>query len=383
MNLAFFVYDFTESTIALAKTLSKQHKVDYYYITSKGNTCISALGFDAKKTNKNGLQKLDKKELIFNYLNTDNIDFYLAVVPFGRGQLDFLNRIYLKKILKPKKYDAINVIGQRTILLEIHSMFKGSYRFHTIHEVNDHSKAKTKPMAILKELVKKNIPLIFHSKITGERFSNYFPEFENTTVIPMGTFDSYSIFQNGNTPKTNELKNTFLNYGYIHPYKGLKYFVEAIKLASKEIPDIQGIIAGTGSDDILDEIKNDKRFQVINQFITDKHLVELINSSRAVVCPYISASQSGIPLTTFVFDKPVIVSDLPGFTDVVENTKTGYVVQVTNAKEIARHMINLCRNNSILNELSENIRQSKQTSENLNWDKIADKTMVLINNLKA
>ena len=138
-------------------------------------------------------------------------------------------------------------------------------------------------------------------------------------------------------------------------------------------------MAGTGSDDILDEIKNDKRFQLINQFITDKHLVELINSSKAVVCPYISASQSGIPLTTFVFDKPVIVSDLPGFTEVVENTKTGYVVQVTNANEIARHMINLCRNNSILNELSENIRQSKQYSDNLNWDKIAAKTMEFIN----
>ena len=219
MNLAFFVYDFTESTIALAKTLSKQHKVDYYYITSKGNTCISALGFDAEKTNKNGLQQLDKKELIFNYLNTDNIDFYLAVVPFGRGQLDFLNRIYLRKILKPKKYDAINVIGQRTILMEIHSMFKGSYRFHTIHEVNDHSKAKTKPMPILKQLVNRNIPMVFHSEITQKRFVNYFPEYENTTVIPMGTFDSYSIFRNGHVTQTNELKNTFLNYGYIHPYK--------------------------------------------------------------------------------------------------------------------------------------------------------------------
>ncbi len=378
MNLAFFVYDFTESTIALAKTLSKQHKVDYYYITSKGNTCISALGFDAEKTNKNGLQKLDKKELIFNYLNTNNIDFYLVVVPFGRGQLDSFNRIYLRRILKPKKYDAINVIGQRTILMEIHSIFKGSYRFHTIHEVNDHSKAKTKPMPILKQLVNRNIPMVFHSEITQKRFVNYFPEYENTTVIPMGTFDSYSIFRNGHVTQTNELKNTFLNYGYIHPYKGLKYFVEAIKIASKEVPDIQGIVAGTGSDDILDEIKNDKRFQLINQFITDKHLVELINSSKAVVCPYISASQSGIPLTTFVFNKPVIVSDLPGFTEVVENNKTGYIVPIGDTKEIAKCMINICKDNSISNEFAENIRHSKQTSEKLNWDKITAKTMVLI-----
>ena len=55
-----------------------------------------------------------------------------------------------------------------------------------------------------------------------------------------------------------------------------------------------------------------------------------------VVLPYISATQSGIVQMAFGFEKPVIVTEVGGLPDVVEDRKTGYVVESKNAEAIAK-----------------------------------------------
>ena len=54
-----------------------------------------------------------------------------------------------------------------------------------------------------------------------------------------------------------------------------------------------------------------------------------------VVLPYISATQSGIAQIAYGFEKPVIVTDVGGLPDVVEDGKTGYVVESQNEAAIA------------------------------------------------
>ena len=55
-----------------------------------------------------------------------------------------------------------------------------------------------------------------------------------------------------------------------------------------------------------------------------------------VVLPYVSATQSGIVQIAYGFMKPVVVTNVGGLPDVVEDGRTGYVVEPEKPAAIAR-----------------------------------------------
>ena len=54
-----------------------------------------------------------------------------------------------------------------------------------------------------------------------------------------------------------------------------------------------------------------------------------------VVLPYESATQSGVIQVAYSFDKAVLATNVGGLPDVVENGKTGYIVEPHNPNLIA------------------------------------------------
>ena len=52
--------------------------------------------------------------------------------------------------------------------------------------------------------------------------------------------------------------------------------------------------------------------------------------------PYLSATQSGIVQIAYGFDKPVVVTNVGGLPEVVEDGKTGYVVPSRDAASLAQ-----------------------------------------------
>lgn len=59
-------------------------------------------------------------------------------------------------------------------------------------------------------------------------------------------------------------------------------------------------------------------------------------ASDLVVLPYESATQRGIVQIAYGFNKPVIVINVGGLPDVVEDGKTGYVVEPENGKALVK-----------------------------------------------
>ena len=98
------------------------------------------------------------------------------------------------------------------------------------------------------------------------------------------------------------------------------------------------VIAGKGQlteeeKELLDEIEKD-RVILINRFITDGEMIALFERAWTVVLPYIEASQSGVLSMAYYFSKPVIVTNLPGLTEFVEDGKTGWIC--TETSDMAR-----------------------------------------------
>ena len=62
-------------------------------------------------------------------------------------------------------------------------------------------------------------------------------------------------------------------------------------------------------------------------FVPDNEVGKYFSASDVVVLPYKTASQSGIVQIAYHFDTPVIVSNVGGLPEIVDEGKTGYCVE--------------------------------------------------------
>jgi len=86
-----------------------------------------------------------------------------------------------------------------------------------------------------------------------------------------------------------------------------------------------------------------------------------------IVQPYRSATQSGVTQIAYHFEKPMLVTDVGGLSEIVPNGKVGYVVQ-PNAIPIA-NAINDFYENSREGQFSAN---SKEEKKRFQWDSFAE-----------
>jgi hypothetical protein len=92
-----------------------------------------------------------------------------------------------------------------------------------------------------------------------------------------------------------------------------------------------------------------------------------------VVLPYTSASQSGVPMTVYSFCKPVIASNIAGFSEVIDHMKTGILVDDLSEQGFASSIGTLLANDGLMREMEENIRM-KYSNGDFSWPVIADQT---------
>ena len=85
----------------------------------------------------------------------------------------------------------------------------------------------------------------------------------------------------------------------------------------------------------LDKFKQNSNFKIINRFLSNEEVASLIRNCKAVVLPYISASQSGLVQTAMVYGKPVIATRVGAFSEIIKDKKNGILVQPANATELA------------------------------------------------
>ncbi len=97
--------------------------------------------------------------------------------------------------------------------------------------------------------------------------------------------------------------------------------------------------------------------RLVEGYIPDRDVEQYFAAADLVVLPYISATQSGIAQIAYGFEKPVIVTDVGGLPDVVEDGKTGYVVESQNEAAIAGAVVKFYENQSEI-DWEQNIRNA-------------------------
>lgn len=378
LHLAIITYHFPESTLPLAKHLAATGcEVDYYFILRyKASKDIPGFNISNAKLHIgiNKLKAADAPET-FKYLGDKPVNIFIIYYP-PKPNFVFIKSffsLFIFSKIKSRNYQFINVVGQDPLLITFHSNLKNVKKAHTLHEVSNHYQNKKLDNPLLFYLFKEKIKIIVHSKESHTRLCRYLNSTHQSIIeIPFGLFETYKNY----TPKFL-IDNTIryiLFFGYLHPYKGLDTLLATIKLLSQnDNVGIKFVIAGSGHCKELEELKNNKQCIVINRHLSNNELVGLNKNAEFVVCPYKSASQSGIIMTSFLFGRPIIASNVGAFSEVIMDGVNGILVAPNSPLELEMAINKLYHDPKILKKMQFEVNSF---SENIsyNWTNIAAKT---------
>lgn len=163
-----------------------------------------------------------------------------------------------------------------------------------------------------------------------------------------------------------------LFFGFVREYKGLKYLLQAMTDIKDEISDIKLLVVGAFDNNkqsymnLIKESGISDCVEVIDDYIPDREVEKYFVASDLVVLPYESATQSGIVQIAFGFDKPVIVTNVGGLPDVVEDGKTGYIVEPRNGQALAEAISKYFMQHK-QEEFSQNVKKNLIDLAGIGW----------------
>ncbi len=192
--------------------------------------------------------------------------------------------------------------------------------------------------------------------------------------IHMSRFGIYNILHNVEPAKMDLPKKYILYAGSINPHKGIKFLCEAMRLISRKHPDLSLVIAGRGAFDFdIEAYMKDCPIQLINRFVTDGELVTLMKNSSLVVCPYIDATQSGVIMSSFALDKPVIATNVGALGEMFTDGVHGLLVEAKSGDAIAEAVDKMMQP-GVLERMTASIVSDYATGPR-SWTSIASETI--------
>jgi glycosyltransferase involved in cell wall biosynthesis len=277
----------------------------------------------------------------------------------------------IKKFIKDLNPDVIHCNGFLSFDFFAFLVSNKISIVQTIHDPFPHSGENSyRDFAVRRfnySFIRKKILLNFKQKETFIKRNNF--KESNVFISSLGPYTHLARYATRNgSSKTNNI----LFFGRISPYKGIEYLIRAVNQLKDEIPDIKLTIAGQGEFWFdTSEINNSKNFRIINDFIRTPQLVELLNETELVVCPYTDATQSGVIMTAFAFCKPVVATNVGGLAEMIDDGITGKLVNARNVEQLAGAIRELLTDKQKLEEYSQNIR-SLFFEGSRSWDKKTD-----------
>ncbi len=209
-----------------------------------------------------------------------------------------------------------------------------------------------------KKIFEKADSIVLMSNSSKDKFSKYYPKCANKLQVLL--LGAHIPQIDGVKPKEIQcVDDYYLFFGTIEKYKNVYGLLKAFK-------DYEGsrklVVAGNGifSEEEKELIKKEKdKVVTINRFIKDEELVYLFEHARCVVLPYIEASQSGVLSMSYHFSTPVIVSNLPGLTEFVDDRSNGYIYKQNNELLDALNYMDSCTDYEQMREMAHKYSEDK------------------------
>lgn len=270
-----------------------------------------------------------------------------------------MNKCRLQKdvisICKEKRISLVHFINNPIEVKTYRKLKKAGIRIVcTIHDLQAHEAKKEWYKMIrhkmvysqLAENVRKGNNFITNSKNQEKILKQQFPD-KRIFYHPFPSLVT-DIVKNGNdVPEelVNLKKPYILFFGRIEEYKGVSLLYDAFTKAPELFNNYNLVIAGKGTNTIVNCGQNNNVL-LLNRYIKDTEVSNLFNNAKAVVYPYLSATQSGVLTLAFYFGTPLLASDVPFFKEIINNGVNGMLFRNGDIDNLRVSLLELLNNDT-------------------------------------
>jgi len=253
----------------------------------------------------------------------------------------------------------------------------------TVHDVESFS--GNSPAGLARSIYGFADLLIVHNKVSANALSELSGGLsDKTVIIPHGNYNDYI---KGGLEKSQALEKIGLDgaypvllfWGQIKEVKGLDILLEALPEVVSKVPSVRLVIAGkVWKDDfsrygeLIEKHGLDRMVTRHIRYIPDEMVRYYFNAADLVVLPYRKIYQSGVLLMAMSYGCPVMVSDLPGMTEVVEDGKTGFVFTGDEPASLSMALIKALSDSEAMDRVARAGRQKMETE--YSWSEVGART---------
>ena len=227
--------------------------------------------------------------------------------------------------------------------------------------------------------------IITHNKFSADEIISNYSYLENKIqIIPHGNYIPFiEIEKDKNFARQkigiNENKFVLLFFGMIKSVKGLDILLKAMPEIIKNNKEVILLIAGkpwrddfSKYEEIIKDLKIEKYCKLDIKFIDHKDVSLYYASSDIVVLPYRRIYQSGVLMMSLCYKKPVIVSDLPSFKEIIVDQETGVFFSSDDSVSLAQAVSKLMSDNDLVELVRKNAYNLME--QKFSWQRIGKLT---------
>lgn len=209
---------------------------------------------------------------------------------------------------------------------------KGTKVVFVCHNIYDHDASKFKQW-LGKVMLRSADGYVVHDKEQQEILESFAPKNSILQRIHP-VYDHFPAVE----PKDIQLNDDriqLLFAGLIRPYKGLDVLIDAYKQLDHK--KFALTVVGECWDDKDTLLRNLNRAGIGHdlRFVSDYELGVYMSSADAVILPYRTATGSGVVNVAYHYGVPVIASSVGGLVEAVVDSKTGWLVEPGDTRELA------------------------------------------------
>lgn len=210
--------------------------------------------------------------------------------------------------------------------------------------------------------------LIFNKVLKDDYIKHYNLGGSNVYDSFLGVYDYLNV-----ECEAYGFKHDILFFGRITKYKGIDDLMAAFSVLLESVPDARLTIAGAGDlwFDCADYAVPESQLNIVNRFIATEELSAMLRQAKIVVCPYKDATQSGVVMSAYALNKPVVATRVGGLVEMIDDGVTGLLVEPNKPDDLAEAMKKLLENDQIRNEMELAIGASYKDGSK-SWNAMSD-----------
>ena len=180
-------------------------------------------------------------------------------------------------------------------------------------------------------------------------------------AVDLKYFDSNTERCNSSTPNGNLIGSV----GRLHPQKGFDTLLKSMPEVIEEFPSAKLKIIGEGSQrKYLEELCSDLGISKQVNFLGRQTPAEVINFLKDIYLFVLASNWEGFGLVlveAMACGKPIVATKVEGVIEIVEDSKTGFLVPPAQPQALSHRIIQLLKDKQLAKRMGSNAREKVET----------------------